>query len=410
LKFTGQQRVEGKLVLDFEVMSLYAFKSSYAGVALFNPVNKHWQVAVLPDPLTLQIHNGFPHHSTIWRGALYSSNNGKVQKFDWQGNAWDTNALPVSGNCQIYNLAGKLYVADYNSIQQITDDARGTKLLASIQRQPPVTSLDSQGALMNLALFTDSQNVLCAAVHNKVFRWDGADWREIAAAPASFQPSVFEGGVLFLTDGWNMRPARISCFDMRSNILKTCLVPPAQQPAQRGYAPRPASADVLLKPLWKLPTELSLPNLSAAYWQSDLFLMADHSEKQDIVAEERGTSPDGTLEVNHVVTAEKILPKGGYNSALFCFSRGRAAAEKVLLKFDDSEGCPPMAGLGSNSQPWIPQNGITESWMLFTPKFLLCGRSSEPAGFKPGIWVVPLDSIMPEITSLKQTQSDQKRQ
>jgi hypothetical protein len=94
----------------------------------------------------------------------------------------------VSGNCQLYNLAGKLYVADDNSIQQITDDTRGTKFLASIQRQLAVTSLDSQGALFNLALFTDAQNYVCAAVHNKVFRWDGADWREIGSASASFRP------------------------------------------------------------------------------------------------------------------------------------------------------------------------------------------------------------------------------
>ena len=73
-----------------------------------------------------------------------------------------------------------------------------------------------------------------------------------------------------------------------------------------------------------------------------------------------------------------------------------------------------MAGLGSHSQPLIPQIGITKSWMLFTPKFLLCGRerfgdvpgSSEPVGFKPGIWVVPLDSVMPVVNALKQMQSD----
>jgi len=369
---------------------------------------------VLPDFVTIETGSRFSHHSTVWQGALYSSNNGKVQKFDWQGNTWNTNALPVSGNCQLYNLAGKLYVADYNFIQQITDDARGTKLLASIQRQPAVTTLDSQGALMNLVLFADAQNILCAAVHNKVFRWDGADWREIGAAPASFQPSVFDDGVLFLTDGWNIRPARISCLDTGSTNVELCL---GQPDRQRINAPSPNSNDSA-KPLWKLPAELSLPNLSAALWQSDLFLITDHSEKQDIVAEERGTRPDGTLEVSHVITGEKFAPKDGYDSALFCFSRGRGAAEKVLLKFDDSEGCPPMAGLGSNSQPLIPQIGITKSWMLFTPKFLLCGRerlgdvpsSSEPAGFKPGIWVVPLDSIMPEVTLLKQTQSNQKRQ
>jgi hypothetical protein len=170
------------------------------------------------------------------------------------------------------------------------------------------------------------------------------------------------------------------------------------------------------KPLWKLPAELTLPKLSATLCQSDLFLMTDHSDKQDIVAEQRETGPDGSLEIIHVISGEKFLPKDGYDSALFCFSRGRAAAKKVLLKFDYSEGCPPMAGLGSNSQPLIPQIGITKSWMLFTSKFLLCGRerwgdlpgSSEPKGFKPGIWVVPLDSIMPAVKSLGQTQSDQK--
>ena len=424
-RFIDHQMVENRLMLDFEFTTYFttyfesgglksATPKNYAGVAVFDPTSRHWQVAVLPEPLTIENRNVFPHHSTVWRGAAYSSNSGKVQKFDWQKNSWDTNALPVSGNCLLYNLAGKLYVADYNAIQQITDDARGTKLLASIQRQPAVTSLDSQGALMNLVLFTDAQNILCAAVHNKVFRWNGADWREIGAAPTSFQPSVFEGGVLFLTDGWNMCPARISCLDTGSTNVELCL---GQPDRQQVNAPLPNSNDSA-KPLWNLPAELSLPNLSATLWQSDLFLMADHSEKQDIVAEERGTRPDGTLEVNHVVTGEKFLPKDGYNSALFCFSRGRAAAEEILLKFDDPEGCPPMAGLGSNSQPLIPQIGVTKGWMLFTPKFLLCGRersggvpgSSEPAGFKPGIWVVPLDSIMAEVTSLKQTQPDQKRQ
>ncbi|MDR3458258.1 MAG: hypothetical protein P4N60_12485 [Verrucomicrobiae bacterium] len=418
-RFTDHQLVEGKLLLDFQY-NAWVYSSdqngkwqasankTYSGVALFDPVSGRWQVAVLPDFSTIETASIFSHHSTVWRGALYSSNNGKVQKFDWQANTWDTNALPMSGNYQFYNLAGKLYVADYNSIQEITDDARGTKLLTSIQRQPAVTSLDSQGALMNLALFTDAQNFLCAAVHNKVFRWDGVDWREIGVASASFQPSVFEGGVLFLTDGWNMRPARISCLNAGSTNVELCLGRPDRQGMN---APSPNSNGGA-KPLWKLPAELSLPNLSATLWQSDLFLMTDHSEKKDIVAEERGTRPDGTLEVSHVISGEKFLPKDGYDSALFYFSRGRAAAEKVLLKFNDPEGCPPMAGLGSNSQPLIPQIGLTKSWMLFTPKFLLCGRerwgdvpgSSQPAGFKPGIWVVPLDSIMPTITSPKQTQ------
>ncbi len=426
-RFTDHQLIEGKLLLDFRYNAwVYSFDKNgnwqssagkvFVGMAIFDPESKRWTMAALPESFTEPV-SFSSRQSVLWRGDLYSSHTGKIRKYDFQKKIWESAGLSVDGG-SFYNLNGRLFIADYNSIQEITENGRGTKLLASIQRQPPVTSLDSQGALKNLALYTDAQNSLCAAVHNKVFRWDGSNWQEIGLAPASFQPSVFEGGVLFLTDGWNMRPARISRFNMQSNIVETCLAPPAQPAAQRGYAPRPTSADVIPKPLWKLPADLSLPNLSAALWQSDLFVMVDHSEKQDILAEERGTRPDGTLEVSHVVTGEKFLPKDGYDSALFCFSRGRAAAEKILLKFDGSEGCPPMAGLGSNSQPLIPQIGITKGWMLFTPKFLLCGRevlgdvpsSSEPAGFKPGIWVLPLDSIMSEVSSLNQTQSDQKRQ
>jgi hypothetical protein len=349
----------------------------------------------------------------LWRGDLYSSHTGKIRKYDFQKKIWEPAGFSVDGG-SLYNLNGRLFVADDNSIQEITENGRATKLLVSIQRQPPVTSLDSLGTLKNLALFMDAQNFVCAAVHNKVFRWDGADWREIGAAPASFPPSVFERGVLFLTDGWNLRPARISRFDTGSTNVEVCL----GQSNRQGFNVPSPNSNGGGKPLWKLPAELSLPNLSANLWQSDLFLMTDHSEKQNIVAEERNTFPDGTLETSHVIAGEKFLPKDGYDSALFCFSRGRAAAEKVLLKFDDPEGCPPMAGLGSNSQPLIPQLGITRGWMLFTPKFLLCGRErlgntpggSEPAGFKPGIWVVPLDSIMPEFASLKQAQPDQKRE
>jgi hypothetical protein len=408
-KVINHQLIEGKLLLDFQYEAwVYTFdqngnwKSSaaktFSGLALFDPKSSHWQVKALPDhPSSL--------NSTLWRGELYSCSDGKIQKFDWDKNTWHTNALPVSGDFQLYNLNDKFYIADINSIQQITEDSRGTKLLASTQRRPAVSSLDSQGGLMNLLLFTDAQSNLCAGVHNKVYRWVGTDWREIGEVPTSTRPSVFDGGILFMTDGRNAL-GQISCFDTRSGIIETCLFPASQRPG--GRLP-----DVLPKPLWKLPMELVPQQVSVAYCQSNLFLMADHSGKQDIVVEEHGSFPDGTFETNHIIVGQKILLKDGYNSALYCFSRGRAAAEKLLLKFDNHEGCPPMAGLGSNSIPWMTQIAATESWMLFTPEFLLCGRddvpgSSEPDHFKPGVWVVQMDSIMPKIVSLQQMQPDRK--
>jgi len=400
LKFVDHVMVEGQLVLDFEMLSVYAEKSGYAGVAVFDPAHKSWRVAILPGVLKLETRNVFSHHSTLWHGALLTSNNGKVQRFNWENKCWDDNALPVQGNCQLYALDGKLYVADNNSIQLITDGAHGTKLLASIQRQPPVSSLDSQGALINLALFTDTRKSLCAAVHNKIFRWDGGDWHEIGATLTSFTPTVGDEGVIFPTDGFNIKPASLSCFNIQSNTVESLLVKSTEQAAHGGFIPRPAKVNSSPKPLWKLPAELSLPNMSAALWHSDLFLMADHSEPNKIFDQEQ-----------QVTVGCKYLPKDGYHAALYCFYRDLPAAGKVQLKFDVADGCPPMGGIGSYSFP-IQLGGAVRPWMLFTDNFLFCGReaggglpgNSEASGLKHGIWAIPMQPIKTELDVIKKRQ------
>jgi hypothetical protein len=401
--------MEGHLLLDFRYNAwVYSSDSSggdvvFVGMAMFEPDTKHWTVVVLPEtfkePVPFSSQQG-----VLWHGELYSSHIGKIRKYDFAKHTWGPSGFALDSGGHFSNLDGRLLITDYNSIQEITENGHATRLLASIQRQPPVSSLDSQGGLGNLALFTDAQNILCAAVHNKVFRWDGADWREIGAAPASFQPSVFDGGVLFLTDGWNTRPARISRFERQSNSVELCLSQTVQEPGRRGYEPRGADANTTPKPLWKLPAELSLPNFTAALWRDDLFLMTDHSEKQDIVAEEHGTRPDGTLETNHVVTGSTFASKDGYNTSLFCFFRDLPAAHKVRLKFEGGEGCPPMAGIESKPGFVIPGTVANRAWMQFTTNLLLCGRYVAPANFKPGLWAVRLDSIATEANALKQLQ------
>ena len=414
-KFTGQRLSECKLLLDCRYNAwVYSFDNNgswqssadkiFVGMAVFEPDTGRWIVAALPDPFTEPV-NFTPLQSILWRGTLYSSHVGRIQKYDSQIKAWQPAGFAVEGG-QFYNLNGRLYQTDYNSIQEITENGHATKLLASIQRQPPVSSLDSQGALMNLALFTDAQKNLCAAVHNKIFRWDGNDWHEAGAATTSYTPAVFDDGVIFSTDGFNVRPARISRFEMQSSSVELCLSQTTQEPDRRGYDPRRADANTASKPLWKLPAELSLPNLSAALWQSDLYILADHSEKQDIMTEERGTRPDGTLEISHVITGSKFVSKDGYNATLFCFSRDLPAAHKVRLNFAGNDGCPPMAGVDSKPGFTIPGTVANRTWMQFTANQLLCGQYAVPPNYKPGIWVASLDLIASEANALKKMQSD----
>lgn len=404
LEFSDHQLVEGKLVLDFSYFAfVYSFDRNgnwastlstiFAGVAVFDPATRRWQVSSIPEPIGSRLSKIFPHQSTLWRGELYASSNGKVQKFNRKAKAWETNALPVHGDFQFWNLNGQLYVTDDKSIQQITEDGRGTRLLTSIQRQQPVSRLDSQGPLRNLALFTDAKHSLYAAVHNKVFRWDGADWQETGSAPASVLPSVSDEGVLLSTDGFNKKPAQISHYDIRSNLVELCLSQTAQEPSRPGYVSRQSNADAAPNPLWKLPAELSLPNFSAALWQGDLFLMADHSMKTEIVNERE-----------QPIVRMKFHPKDGYDTSIFCFARGLPAASKIRLQFEAKDGCPPMAGIKSQPGFFIPGINDSRAWMQFTTNFLLCGRYSGSASFKPGVWVARTDVIMSEVNALKTKQ------
>jgi hypothetical protein len=403
-RFTGHRLIEGKLLFDFRYNAIvYSFDKNgnwqsstgkiFVGMAVFDPDTRRWIVAMLPDPFSfIETVNFTSQQSFLWRGNLYSSYAGKIQKYDSQKQAWQPTGFAVEGG-QFYNLDGQLYRTDYNSIQEITENGHATKLLASIQRQPPVSSLDSQGALINLALFVDAQKNLCAAVHHKIFRWDGHDWHEIAAAATSFTPAVFDEGVIFPTDGYNLRPARISGFNTRGNVVELYLVQTGPEAGHRGYVPPTAIAGDLPKPLWELPAELSLPNFSATLWQSDLYVMADHSEQKEIENEQK-----------HLIVGTEFHPRDGYNASLFCFSRDLPAAHQVRLKFEASDGCPPTAGTEYKSGFAIPGAVGNQVWMQFTTNLLLCGCYAAPDNFKPGIWVASLDPIVSEANALKQMQ------
>jgi hypothetical protein len=387
-QFIDHQWMEGKLLFDFRYNAwVYSFDKNgnwqssadkvFVGMAVFDPNIRNWVVAVLPDSFKEPV-NFTSQQGILWRGNLYSSHVGKIQKYDSLKQAWQPAGFAVEGG-QYHNLNGRLYRTDYNSIQEITENGRATKVLASIQRQPPVSSLDSLGALMNLALFTDTQKNLCAAVHNKIFRWDGTDWHEIGAASTSYMPAVFDEGVIFSTDGFNLKPARISRFGMQSNLVEICLSQIAKEPSRREYEPRRAGTNTAQNPLWKLPAELSLPNLSASLRQSDLYLMADHSEKKD-----------------------------GYNASLFCFSRDLSAALKVRLNFEASDAFP--AGIGFAPGIAMPGTVGNRGWMQFTTNLMLCGRYSVPEDFKPGLWVMPVSQLEPAIAAQKQMQLEREAQ
>jgi Ca2+-binding EF-hand superfamily protein len=136
-----------------------------------------------------------------------------------------------------------------------------------------------------------------------------------------------------------------------------------------------------------------------------LYLWADHSEVQDVVNEQQ-----------HELIGKKILPKDGYNAALFCYSHGLPSPQKVFFKFDDPDGCPPVTGINPDSHQIFPV--APSVWMYFTTNFLICGLE-KPDNFMPngaenigigrktGIWLLPVSQIATSLAGQRQAQLEQ---
>jgi TolB-like protein len=402
-KFTSHQLAEGRVVLDYQYQAHFylfgengKFKSSsvktFVGAAWFEPETGNWLTATLTDPTSYETRNIFSGHSTVWRGELYTSNNGRLERFNRQKRVWETNDLAVQGNYRLCNLDGHLYITDYNTIQEVTDDGRGTKLLASIQRQPPTSLLDKQGALQKLVLFTDGQHSLRASVHDKIYTWTGSDWQEDFAMPSIFYPESFVDGLLTRSFGGSGNVSGVFRISGCSNRIETCFSP---NPPPVNNRSRPQSGSVskgFSSPLWAMPTNLFVIGLPAALRGSDLYLLADHSEKKRTA--------------DNYSVREDFLTRDGYHASLLRYSPDDLRPKKILLRFENAEGCAPLTAMNPEAWPMFTQ--LPSTWMLFAGGQLCLGvqdpkkvgyldgadfEQMPGTGHPPGVWIIPLSEL-----------------
>lgn len=401
ISITGHQWLEGKLLLnlDYGLADQRFGNANGFAIALFDPATEHWEVIHCPDE-AVESQNRFYHRSVLLRGELFTCAAGQIQKYNFQNQQWEVLNISDGNNYELFAINGQLYAANQNVILEIIDGGKSTRILASTRRQPPASALDTQ-EWGTPTLFSGADHSLRVGAKNQILIWTNDDWSEICPAPpASFTPAIFPDAVLFQSGGWNTEPARISSLATESNQVEFCL---EKSVRQAGY-PNVANPVAPSNPLWKLPPDLSLPNLSASVWQSDLYLLADQSDSVDAQ--------------QHLTTGKKNTSPGGYNTILFCFAQGESLPQKIFFNFDPSVGCPPAAGAGSDSRPMIREMGLAEPWMLFTTNFLICGRerleslagNSEPAGYKAGIWLIPRAQLDATLADQKLSQLAQQTQ
>jgi hypothetical protein len=413
---TAHHWFEGRLLLDYEYYAGIQWldeKGKVMGgrnaggpaIAILDPTTAHWEVINHPKA-EIQTKNNFYHRTAIWRSELFTCDGGQIQRYDLRNQQWQVLAVSDGNNYELFVVDGHLYAAGRDLIFEILEGGKSTRILASARRNPPASILDRED-LGTPTLFEGPNHALRVCTANKIFTWTGNDWHEDSAAPpASSPPETIPDGLLFryADFGWPDRISGLSYLATETNTPELCLWQKISSPnntTPSGYRPG-AKATPPPEPLWKMPPVLFLALLPAAACQSGLYLLMNHSEIQESANDQ------------HEVVQEKVVAKDGYNAALLCFSRGLPLPQKLFLKFDAPDGCPPAAGINPNSNGGFP--ALPPAWMLATTNILFLGlenpRNSIPAfnqadrigiGYKTGVWLLPVSQIEPEITTQKQT-------
>jgi TolB-like protein len=389
---TAHHWVEGKLLLDLKYgAAVYLFDTNgkwretrdvtYAAIAILDPKTKRWDVVGCSE-VDLTVQSRFYHRSTLWRNELFTCDGNEIKKYDFKSRQWKGLEISDGRNYELFTVNEHLYAANRNTVFEITDDGKATRLLASTRRQPPVSVLDTQD-LGTPTLFQGPEHSLRIVAAKKIFTWTGNDWHEDADAPsAESPPETLSDCVLFVTGGFYNQPAGISRLATESNAVEVCLEQETR-PANMPNFSRPGAAMLRSpKPTWERPPNTPRTRLPTASRQSDLYLLVDHSEARDIVNEQQ-----------HVIVGRKVIAKGGYHAELLCFSRDMPLPQKLFLRFDDPDGCPPAAG--------------SPAWMLSAEDYLFFGLESPPIGFLPaatptedgykaGVWLMPVSQLQPK--------------
>jgi hypothetical protein len=236
-------------------------------------------------------------------------------------------------------------------------------------------------------LFENANHTLRASVRNRLYSWVQNDWHDDGPSRSTSDPEVFNDGLLYRLSGTFNKPASISILAKDSTLPELALIEKPRPNARRNSVPFPGQiglpkATPELPPVakWPIPDGFYLPTgLAATLFQSNLYLLSSHAKAEN------------TVDNQHVVTKEKIVPQDGYHAALMRFSPDHQKGQKIYLKFADGVGRPPVPNGPMNSfpTPFSPR----PCWFMFTGKVLSFGFEDISTGYDTGIWTIPLSEI-----------------
>ncbi len=408
IRVTAHRLIADQLILDLQfgraISSFDAAEkwrstryAAISAVAILHLATENWQVIEGEETDSVQS-NPFYYRTVLWRGSIFTSHNGSVQKYDAGRQTWVTLNLPDVGHCGLYVINDGLYGVTREMIFEFLEGGTRIRVLASNRRQPPTSTLDSEtlsntGMVLGMpALFGPPGGELHVITPTKFFSWNGTDWREVFAQSQPLgRPQLDNHGVLIVGNGWQTA-AGIWRWPLGGNQLEYCLG--TEQSA------RPRADQSSLQPTWKTPPGLFMATIAAASRGNDLLVLRDHSTTQNIVNERE-----------KVIIGKKILTPEGFHASVLYFSSNYSLPQQLFLKFDDHGGMLPVMGAKANA-----------AMLTGAPKTFLCaGRnqlylgcevsfgpvtSSSRTGELPriGVWALPLEQVDREIERQRKVQ------
>jgi Ca2+-binding EF-hand superfamily protein len=385
-KISNSHWSNGKLLLDL-VCSGNSYQNGFeivgglslAAAAIYDPANNNWEIVEYPEHNTNAIGINFETRNIeLFKDELYLSVADEIHKCDLSTRQWETLSISGQNNSRLFAVDGHLYAANGETIFEITDDGKSTHILASTRRRPAVSALDSLDDLGSPILFSGLNQSLCASVGNKIYSWDGNDWREILTVNISQPPEVFEDGVVFRSSPsyGSDEPASLWIWKKDQSAPELCLLDKPKRHTGIINSPFRKLNNQNLPPRWQSLDNEYLTSSSATFFKSNLYFFVDH------------------VVVTNVAGRWTVSEEDGYHAKLVCLSQDSSEPIVVPLKFDTNLGQPPLKSLGEKFEqaPWL--TGST--WMYFAGDALYIGQPDSPT-----IWTIPVSGVEVAIATQK---------
>lgn len=304
--------------------------------------------------------------ATVENGKLFVSGPGYLRQCDLPTRQWETQVAPWQAPSVLFAIGSRLFAANTDTIFELLDGARQTRLLASCRRKPATSDLDSFDAYGDLTLVPGPGDSVRAVFGRNIYSWDGRDWNPIATATNCHRIQrldVFDDVTLLKLSRYGEQPG-LWALPREGKELELCLADTAMT-ASASASGRALDPNIrsLPSPIWKI-LGFTLRSTAPAIAKSNLFVFVEHSSI-----------------TNDAIGRQVVAEKDGRHADLVCLERGNPTPVILPRRFD-LERAAPLEQIHRWGFSGI--TGETPTWLVLTADWLLFGQTSVP-----GVWAIP---------------------